>query len=303
MEYMKIDGEFPHLENCAVTLGKFDGIHRGHRKLIGDILEKKQEGATSLVCAFTSQGKMIFTFPERRRILEDLGVDVLLECPLDEKLRHMRAETFVREILVGDLQVSHVAVGDDFRFGRDRKGNTELLLEMGKKYGFETRILSREREGRRKVSSTYIREELHRGNMSLVNSLLGMPYFVEGRVEHGRGMGHTLFFPTANLVPPPEKLLPPNGVYAVVFRYEGGSFPAVANVGVKPTVGESFVGVETHLLDFQGDLYDVPCRVEFYHFLRPERVFSSFEELKNQISRDIESGREYFADHSPDLWE
>lgn len=300
MEYLKIDGGFPRIENCAVTLGKFDGIHRGHRKLISGILGKKEEGATAVVCAFTSAGDTIFTSRERRDILEGLGVDVLLECPLDDRLRHMRAEAFVREILVGDLQASYVAVGEDFRFGYERKGTPELLRELGKKYGFETEVLSKERDGRRKISSTYIREELRKGNIQKVNELLGTPYFVEGTVEHGRGMGHRMFFPTANLVPSGEKLLPPNGVYAAVFLYEGRAVPGVTNIGYKPTVGERFVGVETYLFDCDRDLYGCQCRVEFRKFLRPERKFGSFDELKEQISRDIENSRAFFEKNPVD---
>lgn len=300
MEYLKIDGGFPGIENCAVTLGKFDGIHRGHRKLISGILEKKKEGATAVVCAFTSAGKSIFTSSERRRLLEGLGVDVLLECPLDDRLRHMKAETFVREILVGDLQASYAAVGEDFRFGYERKGTPELLKTLGKKYGFDTDILSKERDGRRKISSTYIREELRKGNIQKVNELLGTPYFVEGIVAHGRGMGHRIFFPTANLIPPQEKLLPPNGVYAAVFLCEDGAVPGVTNIGYKPTVGERFVGVETYLFDCDRDLYGCSCRVEFRKFLRPEKKFASFDELKEQISRDISNGRSFFEENPVD---
>lgn len=300
MEYIKIDGGFPGIENCAVTLGKFDGVHRGHRRLISRILEKKKEGATAVVCAFTSSGKTIFTASERRELLEKMGVDVLLECPLDEKLRRMKAETFVRGILVGDLQVSYAAVGEDFRFGYERKGTPELLREMGKKYGFETEILSKERDGRRKISSTYIREELRKGNIQKVNDLLGTSYFVDGIVEHGRGMGHRIFFPTANLIPPEDKLLPPNGVYAAVFRYEDRAVPGVTNIGYKPTVGERFLGVETYLFDCDRDLYGCSCRVEFRKFLRPEKRFGSFDELKEQIRRDIGTGTEFFEKNPVD---
>lgn len=300
MEYVIIDGSFPGIEHCAVTLGKFDGLHRGHRKLISSILEKKKEGAAAVVLAFTSSSRMIFTSQERRRLLEEMGVDVLLECPLNDQLKHMKAENFVREILLGDLQACCVTVGEDFRFGFERRGTPALLGELGRRYGFEVEVLSRERDGRRKISSTYIREELKKGNMEKVRFLLGTPYTLEGTVEHGRGMGHRLLFPTVNMIPSREKLLPPNGVYATVTRFGNEAYPGVTNIGCKPTVGERFVGAETNLFHFQGDIYGRFGRVEFQKFLRPEKKFPTFDALKEQIRRDIACGTEYFEKNPVD---
>lgn len=295
MEYMIIDGQFPRLNNCAVTMGKFDGIHRGHRKLIEKILEHKREtGAAAVVLAFVSDKKMILTKAERRDLLEHLGVDVLLECLLDGRLRHMKAENFIRQILVGALHTSLVAVGEDFRFGFERKGTPEMLRRFGEKYGFSTEILPKEMDGQRKVSSTFIREELNRGSMEKVSSLLGCDFYVSGIVEHGRGMGHRTFFPTTNLIPMPEKLLPPNGVYVTVSSFGQEVYPGITNVGYKPTVGENFIGVESYLFDCEKNLYGKSCTVQFKKFLRPEHKFSSFEALKEQISRDIAKGREFF---------
>ena len=248
MEYLKIDGEFPRLSGSAVTLGKFDGIHRGHRKLVERILEQKEKGLQTVLFSLGIGSQMIFTKEERCRILEDAGVDVLIECPLDARIRHMKADTFIKEILVGDLQAEHVAVGEDFRFGYERKGNPELLREMGKKLGFSVDVIPKEMEGKRKISSTFIREELKRGNMEKVNDLLGFPFFVDGVIEHGRGMGHKFLLPTTNIIP--------------------------ANC--------------------EEDLYGEPCRVEFFHYSRPEKRFSSIEALKEQLMKDAEKGKAYF---------
>lgn len=295
MEYVKIDGQFPEFSKSAVTLGKFDGIHRGHRKLIQTILDRKREyGETAVVVAFVSERQTILTSEERRRLLESMGVDVLLECPLNEEIKHMKAECFIRQILLGDLQASCVVIGEDFRFGHERKGSPELLEKFGQKYGYETKVLSKEMEGSRKISSTYIREELKNGNMKKIEELLGRPFFVCGTVTHGRGQGRRDFFPTANLVPPTVKLMPPNGVYVTLSCIDGKSYPGITNVGYKPTVGERFLGVETHLFDCEQDLYGKDCRVDFYKFIRPEQKFSSFETLKIQISKDIEIGKRYF---------
>lgn len=301
MEYMRLDGAFPKLSHSAVTLGKFDGIHRGHQKLIRRIVEQKESGAQAVVCAFVSSGESLLSSRERNRFLEGLGVDILLECQMKEKLRSMKAETFVREVLMGDLKTAFVAVGEDFRFGNERKGTPQLLSDMGRKLGFQTEILSKEMEGHRKVSSTYIREELSKGNMERVTSLLGRRFPAEGVVEHGRGMGHRLFFPTTNLIPPAGKLMPPNGVYATVSDFGDKKWQGITNVGYKPTVGkEKFLGVETYLFDCDEDLYGKSCTVEFCTFVRPEQKFHSFEALKRQILQDTVSGRLYFSERRED---
>ena len=296
MEYMEIADQFPRLSDCAVTMGKFDGIHCGHRKLIREILEYKKEHHTpAVVLAFVSDRKTILTKEERRRLLEKMGVDILLECPLDERFRHTKADQFIRQILMGDLHTSCVVVGEDFRFGYERKGTPELLRRYGVEFGYETRIIPKEMDGNRKISSTFIREELSRGNMHKVAELLGRNFFVAGTVEHGRGMGHKKFFPTTNLVPDRQKLMPPNGVYITKSRFGDTEYAGITNVGYKPTIGENFLGVETFLFDCDRNLYGQDCIVDFYRFLRPEKKFPSFEALKNQIARDIQEGKDYFG--------
>ena len=173
MEDLKIEGEFPKLANCAVTMGKFDGIHRGHRKLVEKIRERKTLGEQAVLFAIDASSNMILTSQERASLLEKLGVDVLVECQLNDRIRHMKAENFIKEILMGDLGASYVVVGEDNRFGFERKGTPKLLEEFGSKYGFQVEILSKEMDGRRKISSTFIREELKKGNMEKVSSLMG----------------------------------------------------------------------------------------------------------------------------------
>ncbi len=294
MEYLKIDGEFPKLANCAVTMGKFDGIHRGHQKLVEKIKERKALGEQAVLFAIDASSNMILTSQERASLLERMGVDVLVECRLDDRIRHMRAENFIKEILMGDLGASYVVVGEDNRFGFERKGTPELLKEFGRKYGFSVDILSKEMDGKRKISSTFIREELKKGNMEKISSLMGMDYFVEGDVVHGRGMGHKVLLPTTNLVPPKSKILPPNGVYVTTSYFDGRTYGGITNIGCKPTVGESFIGVETYLFDCDEDLYGKKCRVDFKKFLRPEKKFPSLEALKARLLADAENGRAFF---------
>ena len=189
MKYITKNLDFQLDKRSVVTLGKFDGIHRGHQKLVEKILEQKEKGLETVLFSLGIGSQMIFTKEERCQILERAGVDVLVECPLDPRIRHMKAETFIKEILIGDLQAEHVAVGEDFRFGYERKGTPQLLEIMGKKFGFTVDIVPKEMEGHRKISSTFIREELKKGNMEKVNDLLGFPFYVDGVIEHGRGMG------------------------------------------------------------------------------------------------------------------
>lgn len=297
MEYIRIGEQFPRFSRCAVTLGKFDGIHRGHRKLIQAILDRKKEyGELAVVMAFVSDRQTILTSDERRMLLEKMGVDVLLECPLNDQIKHMKADAFVRQILKGDLQAECVVVGEDFRFGYERKGTPQLLEKLSEKYGYDTIVIPKEMEGNRKISSTYIREELKKGNMEKITELLGNPFFTYGTIEHGRGMGHRDFFPTTNIIPPREKLMPPNGVYVTISRFEDAVYQGITNVGYKPTIGEDFLGVETNLFDCDRELYGQDCVVEFYKFIRPEQKFNSFEALKAQIRRDIETGKAYFQE-------
>ena len=297
MEYVKIEGQFPKFSRCAVTLGKLDGIHRGHRKLIQTILDRKSEyGELAVVMAFVSDRQTILTSEERRILLEKMGVDVLLECPLNDQMKHMKADVFIRQILKGDLQASCVVVGEDFRFGYERKGTPQLLEKAGEKYEYDTIVVPKEMEGSRKISSTYIREELKKGNMEKVRELLGNPFFAVGTVTHGRGMGHRDFFPTANIIPPKQKLLPPNGVYVTLSHFDGTDYPGITNIGYKPTVGEAFLGIETNLFDCDLDLYGQNCTVDFYKYIRPEQKFASFEALKAQIRKDIEVGKAYFQE-------
>lgn len=295
MEYLKIEQNFPRLPSSAVTIGKFDGIHRGHRELVERITARKEEGEQAVLLAFGTKNKTILSESERSRLLERLGVDIFLECPLNEHIRSMKAERFAKEILAGDLHASYVVVGEDFRFGYERKGTPGLLKKLGEDYGFAVEIVPKKMEGRRKISSTYLREELRLGNMEKYKTLAGENFIVEETVRHGRGLGHKQFLPTTNLIPDPEKLLPPNGVYVTVSHFEGRSYGGITNIGYKPTVGEKFLGVETYLYDCQEDLYGEFCRVEFLHFSRPEKRFSSMESLRAQILKDARDGRDYLA--------
>ena len=285
----------------AGSLGKFDGVHRGHQKLIQQVLEQKEQGLQTVIFTFEKNptrilsglsGQNIMTNEERRRMLEAAGIDRLLECPFVPEIAHMEPEDFVKEVLAGQMKTAYVAVGKDFRFGYQRRGDCRLLQDMGSRLGFRVDVIEKEKSHGRDISSTYVREALHEGNIPLANELLGYCYFVSGEVLHGRQIGRTLGLPTTNLLPPPSKLLPPNGVYLTRTMMEEGDFYGITNIGYKPTVGgETHKGVETFLFDFSGDLYGRHLKVEFLEFERPEQKFQSLDALKARILSDVYWGK------------
>ena len=298
--------QVPHLEKevrSSVTLGKFDGLHRGHQKLINLIRREQGEKNRSVIFTFDvsprsyilhSPPKYLLTYEERRELAENLGVDILAECPFTEALMHMEPEDVVKEYLAERLHARYLAVGPDFRFGYQRRGTPELLKELGRTYGFRTEIVEKEKYKGRDISSTFVREELEKGHIEEVNQLLGYTYFTKGEIVHGRQLGRTIGIPTANLIPPVIKKLPPNGVYITESLIQGKTYQGITNVGYKPTVKENFLGVETYLFSCNADLYGQEAEVRFYRYLRPEIKFSSLEELKCQMLKDIEEGKSYF---------
>lgn len=301
MEYVTGTTTF-HIEgSAAVSLGKFDGVHRGHRKLIRHVLDKKEQGMTAVIFTFGMNptrilsglsSKNIMTNQERRELLEEAGVEHLLECPFVPEISRMEPEEFVEKVLIEQLHAAYVAVGKDFRFGYQRRGDWLLLRQMGRKLGFTVDVIEKEKSHGRDISSSYVREALHEGNIPLVNELLGYSYYVSGEVLHGRKIGRTLGLPTMNLLPDADKLLPANGVYLTQTRIDGEVYYGITNVGYKPTVGgESRKGVETYLFDFDGDLYGRHLKVEFLEYERPEQKFKSLEELRMKILSDVAWGR------------
>ncbi|MCI8418544.1 MAG: bifunctional riboflavin kinase/FAD synthetase [Lachnospiraceae bacterium] len=300
MRYIKGNIDFWLEGPCAVSLGKFDGLHRGHQLLLSRIGQRQAAGMTSVIFTFDFGGaKGLMLSQERRRMLESQGVDVLLECPFVPELSHMEPEAFVRKILKERLQAAYLAVGTDFHFGYQRRGDYHLLQQMAGECGYTVEVVEKAQYGGRDISSTFIREELEKGNIEQVNALLGYPYNVTGEVVHGRAVGRTLGTPTINLVPEERKLLPPNGVYATRTLVDGEWYEGITNIGSKPTVGGGPIrGVETYLFGVDKDLYGKEVTVFFHSFERPERRFGSLEELKGQLRQDADWGQQWFRENA-----
>lgn len=288
----------------AVTVGKFDGLHRGHQKQLHMILEEKKKGRETCVFTFDpapavffgkADGRELTTREEKRCLLEQMGVDILVEFPMNARTAAMAPELFVEQMLVGSMKAVMVAAGTDVSFGAGGAGNAALLEELSHKYGYELRLTEKVCLGDREISSTYVREAVEQGNMELAERLLGAPYMVSGRVVHGKKLGRTLGIPTINLLPEKSKLLPPCGVYFSRVIWKGKSYPAVSNIGYKPTVSgpEKVLGVETYLYDFSQELYDQEVQIQLCRFHRAEKKFDSVEELREQMRLDLEQGKKY----------
>ena len=303
MKYIRNTTDFYIEENTVLSLGKFDGIHRGHELLLEHMADKKNEGLSTAIFTFDipprrnlehAKAKVLTTNEEKGHIFEQLGIDYLVECPFTQEIMCMEAEDFIEKI-VRQLHVKCMVVGEDFHFGHNRRGDYRMLRQYANKYDYEVIVVKKMQEDARDISSTFVREEIIKGNIEKANHLLGYRYFVTSVVEHGNQIGRTIGIPTINQVPAEEKLLPPNGVYVTEVYIGEQKYRGITNVGCKPTVGmRNPIGVETHLLDFAGDVYDKVVTVEFLSRVRAERKFSSIEELKNQMQNDIAYGRTFF---------
>lgn len=292
-----------HMET-AVAIGKFDGLHKGHRRLLQEILYKKKDGLKACVFTFDpspavffglADDKELMTKEEKRKALCDMGVDVLVEYPMNAKNAAVSPYNFVKELLAEGLHVKFIAAGRDVSFGDKGSGNAQLLEECSKELGYELKLIDKVMLEGTEISSSLVRKQVEAGNMEYVTNLLGEPYTVSGEVKHGRALGRKLGMPTMNLLPPNEKLLPPLGVYYSQVSYEGNLYPAISNVGYKPTVSqEKVLGVETYLYDFDKEIYGEDISVSLLAFKRPEMRFESVKELKEQMERDILDGKEYY---------
>lgn len=303
MEYIAGNTDFK-FTNTAVTLGKFDGLHLGHKQLIHLVTSYKEQGQKAVMFSFLlhpenlfsdKEFELIYTEEEKLYHLNQLGIDALVSYPFTEETRSMAPEDFIKEILVKRLDAKVIIVGNDFRFGFERRGDVALLKQYEDTYGYQVIACEKRKWKGNIISSSAIRTSLKAGDMEAVSAMLGQPYSIRGEVAHGRKLGRTIGIPTVNLVPPQDKLLPPCGVYATKTLVKGVSYLGVTNIGYKPTVGEEeFIGVETFIFDFSGDLYGEMLEVEFYEYIRPELKFGSLEELITKMQEDIVVAKRYF---------
>lgn len=304
MKYITKTLDFKIEEPTAVTLGKFDGLHRGHELLMQTVLDCSQKHQVASV-AFTFDmpprnrveeiiANVLTTNDEKQYIFEKQGIDYLIECPFTQAVMSMEPQAFI-EWIAKSLNMKYVVVGDDFRFGHKRAGDYHTLQAYEKVYGYKTIVLDKLKDSNRDISSTYVREKISDGNIRKANELLGYNYFIKSEILHGKKLGRRIGMPTINMILPENKLLPPNGVYVTEVLVDGKKYMGVTNVGCKPTVSdERIVGVETYIDNFSQDLYGEKIVVSFLEFIRAEMKFDSIEDLKAQMESDIQVARKYY---------
>lgn len=299
------------MKEKVIALGFFDGVHLGHAALLRRTVEEaSRRGVTPAVFTFDRPPKEVLTgtpcplinSPEDRKDLVRrlFGIREVLMVPFDHEMMTTPWDDFVTRILVGRYHAVHLVAGHDHHFGHKNQGSPELLMEKSRELGLGCDIIPKVEIGGITVSSTYIRRLVEMGQIERANRFLGHPHVLTGPVRHGRGLGSSRLFPTANLIIPPHVLVPSHGVYVTRATLEdGSSYAAVTNVGTRPTVNNgSDITVEACLLDFEGDLYGKTLRVEFFQHLRDEIRFDSLDALKAQIAADADTTRAYFLQQS-----
>jgi riboflavin kinase/FMN adenylyltransferase len=299
------DSRPPRWSHPVLALGNFDGVHRGHRKILDRVRRVASErGATSVVMTFDPHPPrvvrpdkappLLMTTTQRLEAIEATGVQGTAIVRFTSEVSRWDPETFVKTVLVDWLRVSEVWVGANFLFGRDRAGTFTLLRSLGGRFGFNAEKIDPVRYKDFVVSSTRVRRLINEARVDEAGALLGHQYFIDGTVVQGAQRGRTIGFPTANLSTENE-LLPPHGVYATTATIEGLVYPSVTNIGVRPTVDQSGrVSIETHLFNVDRNLYGARMRVGFVQRLRDERTFESLDALKTQIQADCDRARVLF---------
>jgi riboflavin kinase/FMN adenylyltransferase len=282
----------------VITIGTFDGVHIGHRKILERLINNaKNTGLKSTVLTFFPHPRMILqkdvdikllnTLEEKKQILETLGLDYLIVHPFTKEFSRLSATEFVRDILVNGLKVKKVIIGYDHRFGRNRNANIQDLMAFGNTLDFEVEEIPAQEIDDVSVSSTKIRNALLEGDVATANSYLSYAYMLTGTIKKGKGLGREFGFPTANLhIAETYKLIPKTGAYVVKSSIEGNEYFGMMNIGFNPTVDGTQKSIEVNFFDFEGDLYNRNIQVHLLHRIRDEYKFNSIEELKEQLKKD-----------------
>lgn len=295
MEIIQIHPQDKIDKEIVVALGNFDGIHLAHQELIRQAIKiAKKKKLTASVLMFTEHTKKALLHTEqnllmsRRQkldLLEKLGIELVVEIEFSEIMK-MSPEYFVNEFLAKHLKARAIVVGYDYRFGYKAKGNIDLLLAYAEDLGLDVKVVAAIKKKKNIISSTRIRDEIQKGKMGLANDLLGRPFTIQGRVVHGKSLGKKMGYPTANLQPLAHYVVPKYGVYDTNVLVNGHLYKAATSVGTNPTLKESGLKIEAHILDFDQDIYNQEVDLQFLTFLRKEKSFKNVDELFKQIEKD-----------------
>ena len=296
--YHHID-EFVPVKNAVVTIGTFDGVHIGHRKIIAGIKELASSiGGETVLLTFFPHPRMILhpedeniklinTINEKAELLEQLGVDHLIITPFSRDFSNQSAEGYIRDVLVNKIGTKKIVIGYDHRFGKDREGGLNDLLRLGPVYGFDVVEIPEQDINEVAISSTRIRTALLEGKIELANTFLGYAFFINGTVVYGDQIGRKMGYPTANIVIGENyKLIPSDGIFAVKVHAAGEIYNGMAYIGTRPTFSGIRRNIEVNIFDFDKDIYKQQIQMEFHNFVRNDIKFSSLEELKEQLAKD-----------------
>ena len=301
--------EFKPKSNTVLTIGTFDGVHIGHSKIINRLNEvastKRLESTVltffphpRMVLQKESNIKLIHTIEERKTILQKCGIKNLIVHPFSKDFSRLSAVEFVRDVLVNKLNIAHIIIGYDHRFGRNRTANIEDLKEFGELYNFTVEEISAQDINDVSVSSTKIRNALSMGNITIANSYLGKCFEINGTVKKGKSIGRTINYPTANIhITDTYKLIPKNGVYVAKATIKGTSYFGMMNIGYNPTVNSEDHSIEIHLFNFNQDIYNEKIKVELLNYVREEQKFDSLDSLKHQLALDKAYALNYINDY------
>ena len=299
--------DFTSTKKTILTLGTFDGVHIGHRKILEKIIQKAQDGTyESLVLTFFPHPRMVLqkrsdikllnTIDEKIDLLSQIGIENLIIHPFDEQFSRLTADEFVSTILVDRFNIQKIIIGHDHRFGRNRTADIDDLIAFGEQYGFEVEQISVQEINDISVSSTKIRKALSEGDMALANEYLGYEYFLTGNIVKGKQLGRTIGFPTANIkVEEDYKLIPQNGVYIVKSIINKKTVYGMMNIGFNPTVNGQNQTIEVHYFDFNEDLYDQKITVSILKKIRSEQKFESVSLLQEQLQKDAKTANIYLS--------
>ncbi len=296
--------DFKLEEPCAVAIGKFDGLHKGHKIIVDELIRSKQEGLATVILSFDpspevyfgrQEGKYVLTEEEKQELLSARGVDYYILYPFDKETAETKAEDFLKNVLVDKLNMKKLVAGVDLAFGYEGKGNADLLKKMEAEYGYKTTIYSKFCIEDEEVSASALRDSVMLGEMERCDFWMGRKYMISGTVCEGNHLGNTLGFPTCNVIPAADKLLPPKGVYVTLCQLDGELYPAITNIGTRPTVSDhEGLCVETHLLGLDKNCYDLPIKIYFCTGLRGEQKFDSLEALQKQMRKDAIVAEKFF---------
>ncbi|MCH1960810.1 MULTISPECIES: bifunctional riboflavin kinase/FAD synthetase [Romboutsia] len=305
MDIIKSIDKIQNINKSVVTIGNFDGLHKGHQVLVKKAVEYGfKNNIKSVVFTFDNHPanyfiknsiKNIISNKEKEQRIKDMGIDLIISIPFDEYMTKISPREFVKDILIDKLGVKKIIVGYDFTFAKNKEGNVNLLKELCSEYNFELEIVNPIKIDNIRVSSTYIRNLIKDGQVSKVKKYLGHNYEIKGEVIHAKKLGRTIGFPTANIQGDKNMIIPKNGIYATKVYIDGNTYYGATNIGFNPTVNGDKLSIETNILDFNEDIYGKIIKVEFLERIRDERKFSSLEELKQQLKKDTNYVRENYV--------